>query len=84
MMNEQQQHYPFKLYEMIEYACDSKFSSALSWSADGSYFIIHDKEVMMNDLAPKFFKQTQFRSFVSAMDGLRSIGISGSMTSAGS
>ena len=70
-MNEQQQqqYYPFKLYKMIEYACDSKFSSALSWSADGSYFIIHDKDVMMNDIAPKFFKQTQFRSFVSA-DGL--------------
>jgi hypothetical protein len=57
--------FPYKLYEMIEYACNSEFSSSLSWSTDGRYFIIHDKEVMMDNLAPKFFKQTQYRSFVS-------------------
>jgi len=57
--------FPFKLYEMLEYSSDSEFSSSLSWSADGSTFIIHDKHVLMNDLAPMFFKQTKFRSFVS-------------------
>ena len=57
--------FPYKLYEMIEYACNSEFSSSLSWSADGRYFIIDDKEIMMDNLAPKFFKQTQYRSFVS-------------------
>ena len=57
--------FPYKLYEMIEYACNSEFSSSLSWSADGRYFIIHDKDVMMANLVPKFFKQTQYRSFVS-------------------
>ena len=57
--------FPYKLYEMIEYACNSEFSSSISWSPDGRYFIIHDKEVMMDNLAPKFFKQTQYRSFVS-------------------
>jgi uncharacterized protein (DUF927 family) len=68
-MKEQHQHqtFPYKLYEMLEYACDSEFSSSLSWSADGSCFIIHDKEVMMDDLAPMFFKQTKFRSFVSVV-----------------
>jgi hypothetical protein len=66
-MKEQQQHqtFPFKLYEMLQYANDSEFSSSLAWAADGSAFIIHDKDVMMDDLAPKFFKQTKFRSFVS-------------------
>jgi hypothetical protein len=59
------QTFPFKLYEMVEYSSDSEFSSSLSWSADGSTFIIHDKHVLMNDLAPMFFKQTQFASFVS-------------------
>ena len=62
---QQQQTFPFKLYEMLEYSSDSAFSSSLSWSADGSAFIIHDKHVLMNDLAPMFFKQTKFRSFVS-------------------
>jgi hypothetical protein len=65
--HQQQQTFPFKLYEMLEYACDSEFISSLSWSADGSAFIIHDKDVMMNDLAPMFFKQTKFRSFVSVL-----------------
>jgi len=66
-MKEQQQHqtFPFKLYEMLQYANDSEFSSSLAWAADGSAFIIHDKDVMTDDLAPKFFKQTKFRSFVS-------------------
>jgi hypothetical protein len=67
---QQQQTFPFKLYEMLEYACDSEFSSSLSWSADGSVFIINDKDVLMDVLAPKFFKQTQFRSFVSAASRL--------------
>ncbi len=65
-----QQTFPFKLYEMLEYACDSEFADSLFWSADGSVFIIHDKDVMMNDLAPMFFKQTKFRSFVSVAECL--------------
>eukprot|EP00984_Skeletonema_dohrnii_P022764 scaffold11868_cov111-Skeletonema_dohrnii-CCMP3373.AAC.1 len=60
---QQQQTFPFKLYSMLEYACDSEFSSCISWTADGSAFIIHDKEVMMDNLAPMFFNQTKFRSF---------------------
>jgi len=60
---QQQQTFPFKLYNMLEYACDSEFSSCISWTADGSAFIIHNKDVMMNNLAPMFFNQTKFRSF---------------------
>ena len=67
-MKEPPHTFPFKLYEMLEYACDSEFSSSLSWSADGSTFVIHDKDVMMDDLAPMFFKQTKFRSFVSVLN----------------
>ncbi|KAK1739241.1 heat shock factor family protein [Skeletonema marinoi] len=60
---QQQQTFPFKLYEMMEYAHDFEFSSSISWLPDGSAFFIHDKDVMMNDLAPMFFNQTKFRSF---------------------
>ena len=60
-----QQTFPFKLYEMVEYACDSEFADSLFWLPDGSAFVIQDKDVMMNELAPMFFKQTKFRSFVS-------------------
>mmetsp|Transcript_21987 Transcript_21987/g.33958 ORF Transcript_21987/g.33958 Transcript_21987/m.33958 type:complete len:134 (+) Transcript_21987:74-475(+) len=70
---QQQQTFPFKLYNMLEYACDSEFSSCISWTADGSAFIIHDKEAMMDDLAPMFFNQTKFRSFVSDLQFDRSV-----------
>lgn len=63
----QQQTFPFKLFEMIKYANDSGYSSLLSWSPDGKTFYIHDKDAMMNDLAPRFFNQTKFRSFVSVL-----------------
>ena len=62
-----QQTFPFKLYEMLEYACDSEFADSLFWTPDGSVFVIDDKDVMMNNLAPMFFKQTKFRSFVSLL-----------------
>ena len=57
--------FPYKLYEMLEYACDSDCNSACTWSADGSAFVIINRNVMMKELVPKFFRQTKFRSFVS-------------------
>ena len=64
---EQQITFPHKLYEMLEYACDSEFNSACSWSADGSAFAISNRNVMMEELVPMFFRQTKFRSFVSCV-----------------
>ena len=69
-LNKEQQTFPFKLFEMIKYANDSGCSSLLSWSPDGKTFYIHDKDAMMNDLAPRFFNQTKFRSFVSVLRSL--------------
>eukprot|EP00985_Skeletonema_marinoi_P011877 scaffold5632_cov146-Skeletonema_marinoi.AAC.7 len=64
---QQQQAFPFKLYEMLEYARASGVSSSISWLADGNGFVIHNKDAMMNDLTPMFFNQTKFRSFVSVL-----------------
>ena len=61
-----QQTFPFKLYDMIEYAANSKYSSAVSWSEDGTQFSIHDKDMLMKHVVPMFFKQSKFRSFVSS------------------
>ena len=66
-LKKEQQTFPFKLFEMIKYANDSGDSSLLSWSPDGKIFYIHNKDAMMNDLAPRFFNQTKFRSFVSVL-----------------
>ena len=70
VMQQQQQFqlqktFPFKLYNMLEYACNSEFSSCVSWSTEGTSFIIYDKEAMMEKLAPMFFNQKNYRSFVS-------------------
>ena len=64
---QQQQTFPFKLYEMLEYARASGVSSSISWLSDGTGFVIHNKDAMMNDLTPMFFNQTKFRSFVSVL-----------------
>lgn len=58
-------HFPYKLYDMLEYAADSEFFYAVSWSEDGKSFAIHDKDELMMHVVPMFFKQTKFRSFVS-------------------
>jgi len=64
-LQQQQQAFPFKLYEMLEYAraSASGVGSSISWLADGTGFVIHNKDAMMNDLTPMFFNQTKFRSF---------------------
>ncbi|KAL7428292.1 hypothetical protein ACHAXH_002227 [Discostella pseudostelligera] len=56
-------HFPFKLYDMLQYAANSEYSSAASWSVDGRAFIIHRRDVFLENLVPLFFKQTKFRSF---------------------
>lgn len=59
----EQHHFPFKLYNMLEYAADSQYSSAVSWSEDGRAFAIHSRETFLENIVPMFFKQTKFRSF---------------------
>jgi len=56
-------HFPHKLYGMLEYSSDSEQATSISWTRDGTAFLIHDSEILMQDIVPKFFKQTQFRSF---------------------
>mmetsp|Transcript_31622 Transcript_31622/g.63871 ORF Transcript_31622/g.63871 Transcript_31622/m.63871 type:complete len:369 (+) Transcript_31622:122-1228(+) len=57
------QTFPFKLYHTIEWASDSEFSSALSWSPSGNAFVVHDREVVVEHIIPKFFDHKKWRSF---------------------
>lgn len=59
-----QKHFPYKLYDMLEYIDRSGDSSAASWSPDGTAFVIRKQDAFM-DVVRMFFKQTKFRSFVS-------------------
>ncbi|KAL7536443.1 hypothetical protein ACHAXR_007159 [Thalassiosira sp. AJA248-18] len=54
--------FPFNLYELLKYASIS-YSSVISWNPDGRSFVIHDPDSFMRTVAPKYFKQTRFRSF---------------------
>ena len=58
--------FPYKLYNMLEKMEGSEYSSVVSWVKEGRSFAIHDKDSFMKHVAPKFFKQTKYRSFVSA------------------
>jgi len=57
-----QSTFPFKLYEMLEYASNHRLASIV-WTHDGEAFKIVDADAFMNDVAPLFFKQSKFRSF---------------------
>ena len=62
------EHFPFRLYDMLEYAAaDDGLRSIVTWSADGRSFSIHQKDIFMEHIVPKFFKITKFRSFVSTI-----------------
>ncbi|EJK44083.1 hypothetical protein THAOC_37408 [Thalassiosira oceanica] len=54
--------FPFKLYELLEYASNHGLASIV-WTHDGEAFEIIDADALMDDVAPLFFKQTKFRSF---------------------
>jgi hypothetical protein len=58
--------FPFKLYDMLEVVGDlEKGSATVSWTPDGNAFIIHNRDNFMKYVAPMFFNQSKFRSFVS-------------------
>ena len=58
--------FPFKLYHTLEWVSTSEFSSALSWSASGDAFVVHDGEVIVENIIPLFFDHKKWRSFVSS------------------
>lgn len=55
--------FPFKLYTMIQYAYNSRYSSAVSWKQDGRSFVIRNKVVLIKQIVPRYFRLTKFRSF---------------------
>ncbi|KAL3826874.1 hypothetical protein ACHAXA_000842 [Cyclostephanos tholiformis] len=56
-------HFPFRLYDMLEYVSTSENSSAISWTHDGLAFVINQEDIFLEHVVPMFFNQTKFRSF---------------------
>eukprot|EP00574_Skeletonema_japonicum_P008151 CAMPEP_0201733616 /NCGR_PEP_ID=MMETSP0593-20130828/32068_1 /ASSEMBLY_ACC=CAM_ASM_000672 /TAXON_ID=267983 /ORGANISM="Skeletonema japonicum, Strain CCMP2506" /LENGTH=337 /DNA_ID=CAMNT_0048226813 /DNA_START=854 /DNA_END=1864 /DNA_ORIENTATION=- len=54
-MKHTKQTFPFILYEVIEWASNSEFSSTLTWSPSGNEFVIYDRDLALEHITPKFF-----------------------------
>ena len=70
VLGNRREHFPFRLYDMLNAAADDELHSIVSWSADGLSFSIHQKDIFTERIVPRFFKITKFRSFVSTQSSL--------------
>ena len=50
--------FPFKLYHTLEWVSTS--------DASGDAFVVHDREVIVENIIPLFFDHKKWRSFVSS------------------
>ncbi|KAL7533700.1 hypothetical protein ACHAWF_004596 [Thalassiosira exigua] len=55
--------FPAKLYGMLDEVESMGLSGAVSWLDNGRAFKIHDNDLFMKEVVPKFFKATKIRSF---------------------
>lgn len=55
--------FPWRLHQMI---CETEIAgkkSIVSWTQDSRHFKVHDPQVFMEDIVPRFFKQKSYKSF---------------------
>jgi hypothetical protein len=57
-------HFPGSLFDMLEDAEVKGFSDVVSWFAEGDGFKIHQQEAFIATIAPKYFKFSQYKSFL--------------------
>lgn len=55
--------FPWKLHEMLEEADSNNFTNIVSWLPDHSSFRVHQPEIFVNQIMPKYFRQTKYKSF---------------------
>lgn len=56
--------FPFKLYHILEDAGIDGYSDIISWQVGGASFCVHKPEIFTQDILPKCFKQTKYKSFL--------------------
>ena len=56
-------NFPSKAFLVIEY-CDNTDSDVACWSDDGTYFVVKDTATFANSHLPRYFKHSNFQSFV--------------------
>lgn len=55
--------FPFLVYDLLEDAEKLGFTHTVSWSQDGTSFMVHDRKIFTDQILPIYFKQSQFKSF---------------------
>ena len=56
--------FPIKLYEMLDRAETEGFDDVIHWEPNGRGFTIKDPFALENDVLPRFFRLTKYRSFL--------------------
>lgn len=55
--------FPFRLHRLLQDATNYGFSTIVSWILDGTAFMVHDRDQFIRQIMPKYFSQSQFKSF---------------------
>lgn len=55
--------FPWRLHEMLEDADKNGYTAAVSWLPDEKSFKVHKQETFVNQMMPRYFNQTKYRSF---------------------
>ena len=58
--------FPYKVYDMLEFAETSGNADICSWLPSGDSFVIHDRKLFTEFILPRFFLHKKWRSFVSS------------------
>jgi HSF-type DNA-binding len=56
-------HFPSILHLILARADDEGYSHIISWQSHGRSFMVHDRERLVTDVMPLYFRQTRFASF---------------------
>ncbi len=59
--------FPYKVYDMLEFAETSGNTDICSWLPSGDSFVIHDRKLFTEFILPRFFLHKKWRSFVSCI-----------------
>lgn len=54
---------PMALHNLLDKAVEENKEHIVSWVENGTAFKIHDRDAFINDMLPRFFKTTTFKSF---------------------
>lgn len=60
--------FPSKAFLVIEY-CDSTDANVACWSDDGTHFIVKDTSTFAASHLPRYFKHSNFQSFIRQLNG---------------